>query len=71
MTRIVSMYGPSECGTCGRIFQCNARTVPTVQALGIVMAVCRDCIEVANARRAERRLPLLKIPPGAYEPEPS
>jgi hypothetical protein len=65
------VYGTGECAMCGRVFLFNARKVPTFQALGKVCPICLDCMELANRRRSERQLPLLKIPPGAYEPEPS
>ena len=64
-------YVTGECGTCGRLFLFNARKVPTVCALGMTWPVCRECIENANRRRADRNLPQIKISPGAYEPEPS
>ena len=64
-------YATGECGTCGALFMFHVRKVPTVTALGITCPVCRACMEDANVKRARRGLPLLRIPPGAYEPEPS
>ena len=68
---IASVYLKYECGLCGRLFYGHAVKVPTVSALGETRKVCQACMEMANRRRAERQLPLLKIPSGAYEPEPS
>ena len=70
-TRLASVYGPGECGMCGRIFMFNAQKVVTVKALGALRPICRPCIEHANDQRAERNLPLIRITPGTYEPEPS
>jgi hypothetical protein len=69
--RLPSVYTKAECGLCGRLFFCHPVKVPTVTALGETRKVCQACMEMANRRRAERQLPLLRIPPGAYEPEPS
>jgi hypothetical protein len=67
----ISPYVVGDCAICGRTFGFNARVVVTVQALGHVRPICKACLEMANERRAVHHLPLLKIPPGAYEPEPS
>jgi hypothetical protein len=66
-----STYGPGICALCGKVFQFNAKTVPTIRALGESRPICRACIDLANGRRAERSLPLIQVAPGAYDPEPS
>jgi len=66
-----SVYIKTECGLCGRVFMCHPGKVTKVTTMGRMLYVCRECVEHANRRRAERRLPLLSIEPGAYEPGPT
>ena len=66
-----AVYGIGECGMCGGICTFDAHKVITIRALGMTFPVCRSCLDIANHRRAYLGLPLLQIPPGAYEPEPS
>jgi hypothetical protein len=56
---------------CGRLTTYHAQRAPTFSCLGKTSPVCKDCVDLSNNRRATRGLPLLKIPPGSYEPEPS
>ena len=73
MTRIaLGAGGEEQCITCGRWFTyCDRRKVPTVSAGGHVWRVCLTCVEWGNRNRTQRGLPLITIPPGAYEPLPS
>jgi len=55
------------CINCGTMFTCNPETVPSIRVNGEREAVCRSCVEKANAERAKRGLPPFTILPGAYD----
>ena len=67
----MNRYGTGLCGLCETPFRFDARRVPIVMALGRRLPICRPCMQAANQNRARRGLPLLPIPAGAYEPDPS
>ena len=64
-------YAAGICAVCERLFRFEPHRVPLVIALGERRPVCRGCMRRANRDRAQRGLPLLTIPAGAYEPDPS
>jgi DNA-directed RNA polymerase subunit RPC12/RpoP len=61
----------SPCIVCGQIFSYNPHRVPSTSLLtGEREAVCQDCMNRINAKRATMGLPPHEILPGAYDPLP-
>ena len=60
------------CVACGRSFLFNPHHVPSIRdAAGVRRPLCRDCVAIANARRAAAGLELFRVHPDAYEPLPA
>jgi ribosome-binding protein aMBF1 (putative translation factor) len=66
-----STYIKSDCGLCGQPFLCHPGKVTTISTRWETLYVCRACVDMANRHRTDHHLPLIKITPGAYDPEPS
>jgi len=58
------------CFGCGRIFGFNPLRVPSIPhpKTGVREPICRDCVELANPRRAANGLPPIVPAADAYEP---
>jgi hypothetical protein len=56
------------CCGCGRVFQFNPLSVPSVTIRGSREPICLSCVERANPRRAANGLPPIVPLPDAYEP---
>jgi hypothetical protein len=59
------------CVLCGRPFLFNPHAVPSVNVQGVRRPMCRDCVDVVNAKRVAAGLDPFTIRPDAYEPLPA
>lgn len=57
------------CVNCNGIFSFNPDLVPSVRvpSTGTKEPICQTCVEWANPLRVAKGLPLIEVPPGAYE----
>lgn len=58
------------CWTCKQPFSFNPNAVPSIRIDGHREPICRNCIEVANRKRAELNLPPFVIDKDAYNALP-
>ena len=65
--KLNGVYGVEDCVLCGRSFRFDARKILVLHILGRRCLTCRDCLTVANQRRAQLGEPLLPLE--AYESE--
>lgn len=56
------------CVVCRKNFMFNPHRVPSIRIDGVRREVCRDCFDVANAKRKKLGVEPHKILAGAYEP---
>lgn len=61
-------YCIGRCVACGQVFMFNPDRVPSIRIDGVRREACRDCVDVANAKRERLGLPPHAILPGAYQP---
>lgn len=63
----------APCWGCRQVFGFNAHRVPSIVPPGGTdkQPICQQCMDRANAKRAEMGLRPHRILPGAYEPMPA
>jgi len=59
----------TPCYACNRPFTCAPDLVPSIRIDGIKHAICKNCMDLANAKRKGMGLAPHPILPGAYEPQ--
>jgi hypothetical protein len=65
------MFMIGECINCNRQFTFAPSKVPSLRVNGVKEPLCRACFYHWNEiQRAQKGLPLMPVPDGAYEPEP-
>lgn len=63
------MFVLGECWSCGAHFCFSAERVPSIPIKGVRQPICRNCIDLANQKRAVNGLDPIPVLPGAYEPD--
>lgn len=61
----VLAYG--VCFVCGEVFSFNPHKVPSMRVGEEREPVCKNCMDIANARREQMGLKPLPVAPDAYE----
>lgn len=57
----------ANCIRCGKPFTGNPDLVPCIRFKGVKEPVCEPCYHVLAAIQKKHGLPVLQLPPGAYE----